>query len=261
MSKKGAAAGAVPDAWDDDWVKAADTPPAAQTTATTSGSAPKLSKAERRAQHLEQQKQLWDSAENPARFHWLETQGVVPLKQEFAPPVTVLSRKPPTIAKRTATDGLGQLSLEDDEDSEEEARKKREASMEERQRQAKIEREEKQRRYAEARERIMGSSNPSPTTNSRDSSQARDTRRRGGKAQGTRRSQPHSPAEPVGSYSPSASATPQLFDPEDMGRRLAHPGRDGNNTPKAEGKGEGPARQPRGPSGGGFGFGNRGGLT
>lgn len=205
-----------------------------------------MSKAERRAQHLEQQKQLWDTAENPARFHWLETQGVVPLKQEFAPPVTLLSRKPPTIAKR-----------EDDEDSEEEARKKREASMEERQRQAKIEREEKQRRYAEARERIMGSSNPSPTNNSRDSSQARDTRRRGGKAQGIRRSQPHSPAEPAGSSSPAVGAGPQLFDPEDMGRRLAHRPRDLSSAPK----GEGPSRQPRGPSRGGVGFAGRGGLT
>lgn len=230
------------------------TPPA-QTTSAGSGPAPKLTKAERRAQHLEQQKQLWDTAENPTRFHWLETQGVVPLKQEFAPPVTLLSRKPPTIAKRNAADGIGQLSLEDDDDSEEEARKKREASFEERQRKAKIEREEKQRRYAEARERIMGSSNPSPANNSRDSSQVRDTRRRGGKAQGNRRSQPQSPAEPVGTNSPGAGS--QLFDPEDMGRRLAPPGRDMNSTPK----GEGPSRQPRGPSRGGFGFAGRGGLT
>lgn len=181
----------------------------------------------------------------------------MPLKQEFAPPVTLLSRKPPAIAKRTAADGIGQLSIEDEDDSEEEARKKREASFEERQRRAKIEREEKQRRYAEARERIMGSSNPSPTNNSRDSSQARDTRRRGGKAQGTRRSQPHSPAEPVGSSSPGVGASSQLFDPEDMGRRLAPPARDMNSTPR----GEGPSRQPRGPSRGGFGFAGRGGLT
>lgn len=218
---------------------------------------PKLSKAERRAQHLEQQKQLWDTAENPARFHWLETQGVVPLKQEFAPPVTLLSRKPPTIAKRNAAEGSDQLSLEDDEDSEEEARKKREASFEERQRKAKIEREEKQKRYAEARERIMGSSNPTAANNSRDSSQARDSRRRGGKSQGGRRSQPHSPAEPVGFNASSAGASSQLFDPEDMGRRLAPPGREMSNTPK----GEGPSRQPRGPTRGGFGFAGRGGLT
>lgn len=174
----------------------------------------------------------------------------MPLKQEFVPPVTLLSRKPPTIAKRTAADGLGQLSLEDDEDSEEEARKKREASLEERQRKAKIEREEKQRRYAEARERIMGSSTASPNTNSRDSSQARETRRRGGKAQVTRRSQPHSPAEPAGSNTLNAGTGSQLFDPEDMGRRLGPPGRDMSGTPKAEA----PSRQPRGPSAGGFGF-------
>lgn len=182
---------------------------------------------------------------------------MVPLKQEFVPPVTLLSRKPPTIAKRTAADGLGQLSLEDDEDSEEEARKKREASFEERQRKAKIEREDKQRRYAEARERIMGSTSASPNTNSRDSSQVRDTRRRGGKAQATRRSQQHSPAEPAGSHTPSSGNGSQLFDPEDMGRRLPPPERDMSDTSK----GGAPSRQPRGPTAGGFGFAGSSGFT
>lgn len=221
---------------------------------------PKLSKAERRAQHVERQKQLWDSAENPGRNLWLEAQGIVPLKQEFKP--TLLSRKPPTVAKKGAVDGMGKLSLEDDEDSEEERRKKQEADLEERQRKAKLDREEKQRRYAEARERIMGSSNASPAANSRESSQGRDNSRRGrgNKMNGSRRSQPDTPADrsPVRTAQPG-NADKQLFDPEDMSRRLA-PRREAAQPPREDQ----PLRQPRGPdhSGrGGFGFTNRGGKT
>ncbi|SMQ46488.1 unnamed protein product [Zymoseptoria tritici ST99CH_1A5] len=239
MSKKAA----IPDAWDDDWVKAADKPDTQQSSQDSI--AAKLSKAERRAQHAEQQKQLWDTAENPGRFHWLETQGVVPLKQEFAAPVTLLSRKPPTVAKR-----------EDDEDSEEEARKKREASMEERQKKAELERKEKQKRYAEARERIMGTSSPAQASNSRDSSQGRNNQRqRGGNKAGARRSQPDSPAEPSTS---ATSSSQQLFDPDDMGRRLMTK-REASSTLREDM----PVRQPRGPESGrgGFGFAGRGGST
>ena len=219
----------------------------------------KLSKAERRAQHLEQQKRLWDSAENPDRFHWLESQGVVPLKQEFKPPVKLLSRKPnaPVIAKKDATDGVAKLTLEDDdEDSERESRKKRESELEERQRKAKLEREEKQRKYAEARERIMGASNTtSPAPNSRDSSHGRENRRSRGKANGTLGSQP-----PSADQSPARPSTieKQLFDPDDMGRKA--PKREVNTGSKEEQ----PVRQPRNPdkSGrGGFGFAGRGGKV
>lgn len=223
------------------------------------GPALKLSKAQRRAQHLEQQKQLWDSAENPDRFHWLEAQGVVPLKQEFKPQVKLLSRKPnaPVIAKKDTTDGVAKMSLEDDEDSEEESRKKRESELEERQRKAKLEREEKQRKYAEARERIMGSSNPtSPKPNSRDSSHSRENRKSRGKVNGNFNSQPSSSAD----QSPARPqmGEKQLFDPEDIGRRA--PKRETNNAPKEDH----PVRQPRNPekSGrGGFGFAGRGGKA
>jgi hypothetical protein len=205
--------------------------------------APKLTKAERRAQHQQLQKQLWDSAENPSRNHWLEAQGVVPLKQEFKPPMTVLSRKPaPTIAKRDPATGVSNLSLEDDgEDSEEEARKKREAVSEERQRVAKLEREEKQRIYDEARMRIFGTS--------AESSQGRDKTRRGrGGKNSNRNSRPASK-----DTSPTRTPPPgQLFDPNDVGHRMPKP-----TTPNQDG----PVRQPRGPDSngrGGFGFARRG---
>lgn len=194
-------------------------------------------------------------------MHWLETQGVVPLKQEFKPQVTLLSRKPavPTIAKKDASDGVAKLNIDDEGDSEEEEdRKKREAEMEERQRKAKIQREEKQRKYAEARERIMGSpssnvTQPAPPL-SRDASQARNGRDAKARVNGSRNSQPTSSAD----QSPArpASGAKDLFDPDDMGRRL--PKREVNTTPRDDL----PSRQPRGPDNsgrGGFGFAARGG--
>jgi len=192
-------------------------------------------------------------------MHWLDTQGVVPLKQEFRPQVTLLSRKPaPAIAKRDPANGVANLSLDDDEDSEEEARKKRESDFEERQRRTKVEREEKQKKYAEARERIMGSSNSaSPAPVSRESSQGRDSRKSRGKLSGSNRSsRPESPAaEPAAA--PFTTNDRQLFDPMEMARR--GPKREAN-TPTQDP----PSRQPRGPeqSGrGGFGFANRGGKA
>ncbi|KXL46136.1 hypothetical protein M433DRAFT_157161 [Acidomyces richmondensis BFW] len=233
----------VPDAWDDDYAEIVDRSDVRESTEP----APKLTKSERRAQHLQLQKQIWDSAENPSRNHWLEAQGVVPLKQDFKPHVKVLSRKPkPTIAKKDATQGVGQLSLDDeDDDSEEEARKKQKADFEERQRKAKIEREEKERRYAEARERIMGSS-------SINSSQGRENRKgRGGRGNNNRNSRPTSSES---SPAPMASGG-QLYDPNEAGKRLPKP---------ASPSQDGPIRQPRGPDNtvrGGFGFAPRGGRA
>ncbi|RMZ04089.1 hypothetical protein D0860_06527 [Hortaea werneckii] len=224
----------IPDAWDDDWVNVADSQ-----EAKAPQPAPKLSKSERRQQHNEFQKQLWNSAENPSRNHFLESRGVVPLKQEYKPQVTLLSRKPPpVIAKKDAADGMNGLTLDDGDDSEDEARRKRDADFEERQRKAKVEREEKQRKYAEARERIMGSSVPgTPAVGSRESSQGRnDNRRRGRGGGGPKTSRPTSadqspkaPGSPA--FGPTASTGPgQLYDPEDMGRRISKP-----STPNQDG--------------------------
>ncbi|KAF2771799.1 hypothetical protein EJ03DRAFT_349402 [Teratosphaeria nubilosa] len=242
MSKKGG----IPDAWDDDFAEVADKPEVKNPPPLPD---PKLTKAEKKRQHQEFQKQLWDSAENTSRNHWLEAQGVVPLKQEFKPPLQVLSRKPaPTIAKRgDATTGMNNLSLEDDgDDSEEEARKKQEADMAERQRKAKEEREEKLRVYNEARERIFGTP--------RESSQGRDSNRRGrGGRGGSRRNS--RPASKDTSPTRSPPVPGQLFDPNDVGRRMPKP-----TTPTQDA----PTRQPKGPESsgrGGFGFAMRGGTA
>jgi hypothetical protein len=198
-----------------------------------------MSKAEKRAQHQQLQKELWASAESPGRNLWLEAQGAVPLKQEPKQPMTLLSRKP--ILSRNGAD---------DDDSEEEARKKKEASYEERKKRAAIEREEKVKKYAEARERIMGSSNPnSPAPNSRESSQGRDNRKTRGKQHSNMNSRPASAGQ---SPARQLAGNAQVFDPEDMGRRLGNR-REMTSTPR---EGE-PMRQPRGPDSsgrGGFGF-------
>ncbi|TKA66985.1 hypothetical protein B0A55_11235 [Friedmanniomyces simplex] len=226
----------VRDAWDDDdWVNPSKPEEPAPPT--------KLTKSQKRAQHQELQKQLWDSA-----------------PQEFRPQVRLLSRKPAppaTTAKRDIANGVEGLSVDDGDDSEEEARKKQVREMEERTRRAKVEREEKQRKYAEVRERIMGSSTPGQT-GSRESSQGRGSRtpRGGGRGNGSRGSQPTSAAH---SPTRAASNISGLFDPEDMGRRmpLSKP-----STPNPDG----PTRQPRAPpsghdSRGGFGFVGRGGKA
>lgn len=164
--------------------------------------------------------------------------------------MTVLSRKP-VIAKR-GTNGVA----DDDDDSEEEARKKRDADFEERKKKAAIEREEKVKKYAEARERIMGSSNPaSPAPHSRESSQGRDNRKVRGKQHSNMNSRPTSAGQ---SPARQLAGNAQVFDPEDMGRRLG-PKRELASTPR-EGD---PMRQPRGPDNtgrGGFGFAGRGGF-
>lgn len=262
----------VPDAWEDDWTSIADVRYAhchhlryKQTDnrqqSKPQPSASKLSKSEKRAQHQQLQKELWASAENPGRNLWLEAKGALPLKQEFVPSMTVLSRRPATntLAKRDPSNAMAGLSVQDDEDSEEEARKRQTADLEERQRKAKIDREEKVRKYAEARERIMGTSASASTRNSadsRESSQGRnDSRRqRGGANRGVDTHQ-----QTTSRHTPAIATSPagQLFDPEDMTRRL--PRRDNPSTPERSNtpRAGDPIRQPKGPdtSGrSGFGF-------
>jgi hypothetical protein len=184
----------------------------------------------------------------------------VPLKQGPKPQVQLLSRKPPApvIARKEAANGVANLKLDDDEDSEEENRKRQQADLEERQRKAKIEREEKARRYAEARERIMGSSTPaSPAPPaSRESSHGRESNRRSRQRTNFKRdSQPTSSADQSPTRMATADGDRQLFDPDDMGRRL--PKKEQVPIPKEDH----PSRQPRGPADGrgGFGFAARGG--
>ncbi|KAF2739941.1 hypothetical protein EJ04DRAFT_261160 [Polyplosphaeria fusca] len=246
----------VPDAWDDDWENLADKPDSDKKEDKTNAS--KLSKSERRAQHAEFNRQLWQSAENPPEpMMFLESRNSAPIKSDFKPNVMLLSRKPPA----QATPDMAGLKLQDDEDSEEERRKQNEASFAERQARAQRERAEKERRYAEAREKLFGSQPPS------DEGRASPNRRGKGRGRGgrDRDSQPRlsneqSPARPP----PSGK---QLFDPTyspKPGSLYIQKKESGNSRPTTPNGPQQPIREPRGPQAigrGGRGFVPRGGHS
>ncbi|OJD38642.1 uncharacterized protein BKCO1_4000133 [Diplodia corticola] len=250
----------VPDAWDDNWETVADKPD----TAPPGPQPPKkLTKAERRAQHAEFNRQLWEAAETPKEAPlFLQARPDAPLKNDVKAPVKVLSRKPPP---KILSRG------EDDEDSEEEeARKKAEREFAERQARAQQEREEKQRRYAEVRERLFGSSTS-------DGSQERSASPRGnggkqfrGKGRGSKGAdRGDSDANSSADQSPArGQATPKrhLYDPGYSAKpnsSYVQRQQDGSSRSRSGTPGvDQPIRAPRGPDGGGragFGFAPRGG--
>ncbi|KAH7031846.1 hypothetical protein B0J12DRAFT_313479 [Macrophomina phaseolina] len=255
-----ASKGNVPDAWDDDWETIADK----QDAAPSEPQPPKkLSKAERRAQHAEFNRQLWESAEtqNEAPLY-LQAKNDVPLKTDFKAPVKVLSRKPPPKILSRA---------DDDEDSEEEARKKSEQEFAERQARAQREREEKQRKYAEVRERLFGSSTPDPSQDRSASPRGNGGRQFRGKGRGRGGDRGDSDANSSADQSPArGSATPkrQLYDPAynpKPNSSYVQRQQDGGSRSRSGTPGvDQPIRAPRGPDGGGrggFGFAPRGGRA
>jgi len=182
----------------------------------------------------------------------------------------LLSRKPaPKVASRgDIVGGMSSLRIDEDEDSEEEARRRDADSLAERQRRAAQEREEKQRKYIEVRERLFGptsrDTSQSPSASSTRTPATRDARQisRRSRPQNAKSSQVNSSAE----QSP-ARATPQprpkqLFDPNtDSTPRLVN-SRDTQRS--ATPKEDQPVRLPKGPDGsgrGGFGFSARGGRA
>lgn len=199
----------VPDAWDDDWETLADKP--AEFIEDEPKQPVKVSKKERRAQHAEEQRKLWESAESPDQPIFLQAKDAAPLASEFKAPMKLLSRKPPAAKPGQISGDMGQLSIADDEDSEEEERRRAAESFAERQAKAQREREEKQRKYAEARERILGS--PSEEPQSRSSSKGGQHRSRN-----SSRGMGRGKAEPDGvaphDQSPGRNGvTKRLYDP------------------------------------------------
>ncbi|KAK3063395.1 hypothetical protein LTS18_000716 [Coniosporium uncinatum] len=258
----------VPDAWDDDWENVADKQEEAVLSKEPEPE-PKLSKAERRAKHAEQQRKLWDAAESPERPIFLQARHSTPVVgADFKPTVKLLSRKPPPkIASRSAVSDMGNLNIQDDEDdSEEEARKKYEASFAERQVKAAREREEKQRKYQERREQLFGTASNSNEEQKRSSSSqngSRNSSRGKGRGRSDRENQ-LSPADD----SPARLASPrkQLYDPGYSVKpdSVYIQKRDGTDSPRPATPGEQPFRQPKGPEPtgrGSFGFAPRGGKT
>ncbi|EXJ58831.1 hypothetical protein A1O7_06261 [Cladophialophora yegresii CBS 114405] len=166
----------IPDAWEDEWSAAADDSKLAPAeSAEPRKVSSKVTKAQRRAQQAEFNRQLWAEAEGPKEANYfLESRNVVPLRSEYKAPPVLLSRKGPTIQSRSPrppTAGIQDLSLSNDkttpgqESSEDEDDlKAREPTLAERQAQAAKEREEKQKRYEERRKELFGSTTSGATS-------------------------------------------------------------------------------------------------
>ncbi|KAL4888304.1 hypothetical protein BDV59DRAFT_196576 [Aspergillus ambiguus] len=250
------------DAWEQDWEQQADklasdpTPPPAEKKVSS-----KVTKAQRRAQQAEFNRQLWAEAESPQTFHFLEARSNVPLKQDFKPAVTLLSRNPQS-RQSSAVDataaGVGRLGLASkDEDSEDDS-KAPEPTPEERQAIALRNLEEKQRKYEEVRERLFGS--PSGTTSGasspRSATPPKQNEGRGkGKNRGNGRDNNNRDKRDA---SAASSKSRQLYDPGSPARSNSGFGqRNDQQHPRQ------PYRTPRGPdSSGRGGFrGNRGART
>ncbi|KXJ91747.1 hypothetical protein Micbo1qcDRAFT_161758 [Microdochium bolleyi] len=302
MSRSGGAR--LMDAWDDDdWEtqadRAAQQPPGPPKAAQQ---AP-LTKKERLAQHAELNKRLWESAEGPPSdgFQFLPSQSSqIPASMQtqnaFKPALKVLSRRPAPqmIARKDPATGLSQLTLEDDSDDENKAKKA--LTPEEIRAKQQRELEEKQRRYDEARAKIFGTasgstsnhaggggsgpssgaSTPGTTTPPRSydgNRGGRGGRGRGrgyrnqnseGRGGGYRQRDAEREQVPRPSHLPGGAAQ-DLYDPGYAPRPSPQRERggpapvSGRSTPR-ESKDEAPCRAPRGPDGtgrGGFGFARR----
>ncbi|CAG8224624.1 unnamed protein product [Penicillium salamii] len=264
------ATGAVPDAWEESWENQADSTPPSEKKVSS-----KVTKAQRRAQQAEFNRQLWAEADSPETFHFAETRADVPLKQDIKPAVKLLSRKPLLVTRNSsssgtidaATAGLSELGVDDDDSEDEKAP---EPTPEERHAIALKNREEKQRKYEEVRERLFGSpsatasgtSSPGSTTPPRQNSHSGEGRGRG-KGRGGGRDH----REKKDSSAPSKSK--HLYDPATSAKPNAPFGRGGRqlerngSDPLAPQQPQQPLRNPRGPDAsgrGGFNF-NRGART
>jgi hypothetical protein len=192
--------------------------------------------------------------EGPDEPYYVQSRDIVPLRSDLKPAVKVLSRKPaPTlIARKDPISGLERLTVEDDEDDEENASKPKPLTMEERQAKAAKEREEKQRKYEEVRERLFGTSNPPSGTSTPGSL----TPPKGGRAKGRGSAKDGRPTSSTGNkgrqlYDPTYSAKPGSSSAPkfDTGQ---HHSRSGDDLV---------TRQPKAPDGsgrGGYGFATRG---
>ncbi|CRK13092.1 hypothetical protein BN1708_002456 [Verticillium longisporum] len=274
----GSSRNAVPDAWEDDWETQADKQEA-QPTQEAPPPAP-MTKAERRAQHAETNRKLWESADTRETFHFVEATSNVPLASTFKPQVKVLSRKPPpSVARRVdpVTGAISQLSVRDDDDDDDDEAGGRAKAVqptpEEIRARQQREREEKQKRYDEARAKIFGESNPSsgatspagagtvtpPRPDARGGQRGGRGRDEGARRPGSRPETPRSGAETRELYDPNFAPKPG-FALQRRGDGSAP--QSGRNSPKDLQEQPRPAiRAPRGPDGsgrGGFGFARRG---
>ncbi|KJZ76663.1 hypothetical protein HIM_03999 [Hirsutella minnesotensis 3608] len=258
---------AVPDAWEDDWESQADTlsPQASQ----QHGPDPvPLTKAERLEQHEEANRKLWESADAPQTFHYLEANNGVPLATAFKPQVKVLSRKP--VVARDPVTGMARLGLDDGAVGAD--RPEAQPTPEEIRAKQKRDREEKQRRYDEARAKIFGESAPSSRGSSpgtvtppRPEGRYHQGPGRGrGRGTGPRNgSDPRQHQPDIRRQNSQAGPARELYDPNYVSRPDGFSQRRGFEGDAWKGRDEPqqPLRAPRGPDGsgrGGAGFVRRG---
>ncbi|PWY80580.1 hypothetical protein BO70DRAFT_429607 [Aspergillus heteromorphus CBS 117.55] len=205
-----------PDAWEEDWEKQADTfadepaPPPPEKKVSS-----KVSKAQRRAQQAEFNRQLWAEAESPQTFHFLESRSDVPLKQEFKPTVTLLSRNPHLITRQSSSvdgtsAGVQRLALNDDDDSDDD--KSGQPTPEERHAIALRNREEKQRKYEEVRERLFGSPS-APTSGASSPRSATPPKQHEGRGKGRTRGNGRENTREKRDSSATSGKAKQLYDP------------------------------------------------
>lgn len=225
-------------------------------------------------------------------FHYVESRSTVPLKQDFKPAVTVLSRRPQIASRNNnnidaAGEGISSLNLNGSSanlsDSDDESTNKPpELTPEERQAKALKDREEKQRKYEEARERLFGNSSsapgsgtsspggtPPPSRNSNRDSAFEGSGPRSGGGRGRNRGHGgrdnNSTREKRDAQSGAPNKQRQLYDPGYSNKPNAQRRTPLVSTERAEGEQQQqtirPTRNPRNPdeSGrGGFGFSPRG---
>ncbi|ETN36494.1 uncharacterized protein HMPREF1541_08772 [Cyphellophora europaea CBS 101466] len=268
----------VPDAWDDEWSTAADKAPTPLDQSEPRKISSKVSKAQRRAQQAEFNRQLWAEAEGPRETNYfLESRNAVPLRSEFKPPPVLLSRKGPPIvqSRRPPTDALNDLRLDKNAESseDEDEIKAREKNLAERQAQAARDREEKQRKYEERRQELFGTPSTTNNANGRPTSRSGTSTPNSNTPPSSRSATPNrgrgrgrgrgGGGVTTGSQSHGRNSQRQqdLFDPTYSAKpESAYVSR--RESPQSLPKLEQPVRTPKGPDGsgrGGFGFATRGG--
>lgn len=204
-------------------------------------------------------------SETPQTFHFLESRSDVPLKQEFKPTVTLLSRNPHPSRQSSSVNataaGLGRLALNGDNDDSDDDNKPPEPTPEERQAIALRNREEKQRKYEEVRERLFGS--PSGTTSGASSPRSGTPPKHESRGKGRSRGSGRDNNRDKRDSSAASGKSKQLYDPGSpkpsyVQRKEKQPTNDRNGNDQQSPRQ--PIRSPRGPDSsgrGGFRF-NRG---
>ncbi|OIW35297.1 hypothetical protein CONLIGDRAFT_676221 [Coniochaeta ligniaria NRRL 30616] len=278
----------VPDAWDEDWESQADKLAREEEASSSNDKteeATAMTRSERLARHAEQQRKLWEAAEQPPdELLFVAASSNVPLATGFKPAMKLLSRKPApkTVMRKDPVTGLEQLTLQDDDEDDDDEAKKHQPTPEEIRLRQQRELEEKQRRYEEARAKIFGGSNPSSGQStpgnvtpprSSDGRQGQRGRGRGrGGHRGENKQDHYRPDTPGRRQQPvSQAGTRELFDPNystKPGFNIQKRGGEGSGSPRPSSRPSSSReedqviRAPRGPDGsgrGGFGFARRGG--